>query len=65
MVKYWLLDGEVLALDGTVLPSGWVISCLDMLPKKFYSVLGQINENDWFCGKNSSLSEVLSFWWIP
>ena len=58
MVKYWTLDGEVLA-------PGWVNSGPEMLLEKLGTVLEKNKTNGWFCRQNCSLSEVLSFWWNP
>jgi hypothetical protein len=54
MVKYWLLDGAVLA-------SGWVNSG----PEKMGTVLENNKTNGWLYRQNCRLLNVLNFWWNP
>ena len=44
VVKYWSLDGKVLAMDGKVLASGLVNSGLERLPEKSGTVWEKINQ---------------------
>ena len=56
MVKYWLMDGEVMA-------TRWVNTGPEMPLEKLETVFGENTTNSWLCRHKSSLSEGLSFWW--